>query len=67
MLEAHHPHRGYSVCRKLSYRVLSTNRARYLGNMLQFRLPSSYGDYEFKWFKIYGPVYRLKGASGKTA
>ncbi|KAJ7847434.1 cytochrome P450 [Mycena olivaceomarginata] len=60
ILEAHHPHRGYSVCRKLSYRVLSTNRARYLGNMLQFRLPSSYGDYEFKWFKIYGPVYRFE-------
>ncbi|KAJ7743667.1 cytochrome P450 [Mycena olivaceomarginata] len=44
----------------------STNRARYLGNMLQFRLPSSYGDYEFKWFKIYGPVYRLKGCFGQN-
>ncbi|KAJ7830178.1 cytochrome P450 [Mycena olivaceomarginata] len=36
------------------------------GNMLQFRLPSSYGDYEFKWFKIYGPVYRLKGCFGQN-
>ncbi|KAJ7314834.1 cytochrome P450 [Mycena albidolilacea] len=36
------------------------------GNMLQFRLPSSYGDCEFKWFKIYGPVYRLKGCFGQN-
>ncbi|KAJ7674479.1 cytochrome P450 [Mycena olivaceomarginata] len=45
---------------------IRTNRARYLGNMLQFRIPSSYGDYEFKWFKIYGPVYRLKGCFGQN-
>ncbi|KAJ7658476.1 cytochrome P450 [Mycena olivaceomarginata] len=29
-------------------------------------LSSSYGDYEFKWFKIYGPVYRLKGCFGQN-
>ncbi|KAJ7666358.1 cytochrome P450 [Mycena rosella] len=35
------------------------------GNMLQLMLPPLYGDHEFKWQKLYGPVYRLKGCFGQ--
>jgi hypothetical protein len=27
-------------------------------------MPPMYGDYEFKWQKMYGLVYRLKGCFG---
>ncbi|KAJ7190727.1 cytochrome P450 [Mycena pura] len=35
------------------------------GNMLQQLLSPSYGDYEFKWRKAYGSVYRIKGCLGQ--
>ncbi|KAJ7886866.1 cytochrome P450 [Mycena olivaceomarginata] len=35
------------------------------GHMLQLLLPPQYGDYEFIWQKLYGPVYRLKGCFGQ--
>ncbi|KAJ6546674.1 cytochrome P450 [Mycena vulgaris] len=35
------------------------------GNMLQLLLPPSYGDYEFTWLKLYGPIYRLKECFGQ--
>ncbi|KAJ7927011.1 cytochrome P450, partial [Mycena leptocephala] len=35
------------------------------GNMRQLLLPSKYGEYEFGWQKLYGPVYRLKGCFGQ--
>ncbi|KAJ6557025.1 cytochrome P450 [Mycena vulgaris] len=35
------------------------------GNMLQLLLPPSYGDYEFTWQKLYGPIYRLKECFGQ--
>ncbi|KAJ7882289.1 cytochrome P450 [Mycena leptocephala] len=34
------------------------------GHMLQLMMPPMYGDYEFKWQKTYGLVYRLKGCFG---
>jgi hypothetical protein len=34
------------------------------GNMQQLLLPSTYGEYEFRWQKLYEPVYRLKGCFG---
>ncbi|KAJ7107696.1 cytochrome P450 [Mycena epipterygia] len=36
-----------------------------LGNMLQLLLAPVYGEYEFKWQKLYGPIYRLKGCFGQ--
>ncbi|KAF7366136.1 Cytochrome P450 [Mycena venus] len=36
------------------------------GNMLQLLLSPSYGDYEFAWLKLYGPIYRLKGCFGQN-
>ncbi|KAJ7934335.1 cytochrome P450 [Mycena leptocephala] len=33
--------------------------------MLQLVLAPTYGDYEFNWQKLYGPVYRLKGCFGE--
>ncbi|KAJ7839934.1 hypothetical protein B0H14DRAFT_2360879, partial [Mycena olivaceomarginata] len=38
----------------------------FVGNLLQLRLPRSYGDHEFKWLKTYGPVYRLRGCFGEN-
>ncbi|KAJ7325896.1 cytochrome P450 [Mycena albidolilacea] len=38
----------------------------FIGNLLQLRLPRSYGDHEFKWLKTYGPVYRLRGCFGEN-
>jgi hypothetical protein len=38
-----------------------------LGHMLQLLLPPQYGDYEFIWQKLYGPVYRLKGCFGVSS
>ncbi|KAJ6527421.1 cytochrome P450 [Mycena capillaripes] len=35
------------------------------GNMLQLLLPPSYGDYEFTWLKLYGPIYRLRECFGQ--
>ncbi|KAF7374087.1 Cytochrome P450 [Mycena sanguinolenta] len=35
------------------------------GHMLQLLLPPQYGDLEFKWQKLYGPVYRVKGCFGQ--
>ncbi|KAJ7506145.1 cytochrome P450 [Mycena galericulata] len=35
------------------------------GNMLQLLLPERYGDYEFRWQKLYGSAYRLKGCFGE--
>ncbi|KAJ7883949.1 cytochrome P450 [Mycena leptocephala] len=35
------------------------------GHMLQLMMPPMYGDYEFKWQKTYGLVYRLKGCFGQ--
>ncbi|KAF8149258.1 cytochrome P450 [Mycena galopus ATCC 62051] len=35
------------------------------GHMLQLLLPAEYGDHEFKWQRLYGPVYRLKGCFGQ--
>ena len=32
--------------------------------MLQLLLSPQYGDYEFNWQKMYGPIYRLKGCLG---
>lgn len=34
------------------------------GNMRQLLIPSTYGEYEFGWQKLYGPFYRLKGCFG---
>ncbi|KAJ7206615.1 cytochrome P450 [Mycena pura] len=36
------------------------------GNMLQLLISPEYGDYEFNWGKMYGPVYRIKGCLGNT-
>ncbi|KAJ7113163.1 cytochrome P450 [Mycena epipterygia] len=35
------------------------------GNMFQLFLTPVYGEYEFKWQKLYGPIYRLKGCFGQ--
>ncbi|KAJ7082294.1 cytochrome P450 [Mycena epipterygia] len=35
------------------------------GNMLQLLLAPVYGEHEFKWQKLYGPIYRLKGCFGQ--
>ncbi|KAJ7090666.1 cytochrome P450 [Mycena epipterygia] len=35
------------------------------GNMLQLWLAPVYGEHEFKWQKLYGPIYRLKGCFGQ--
>ncbi|KAJ7124219.1 cytochrome P450 [Mycena epipterygia] len=35
------------------------------GNMLQLLLTPVYGEHEFKWQKLYGPIYRLKGCFGQ--
>ncbi|KAJ7090700.1 cytochrome P450 [Mycena epipterygia] len=35
------------------------------GNMLQLLLAPVYGENEFKWQKLYGPIYRLKGCFGQ--
>ncbi|KAJ6529931.1 cytochrome P450 [Mycena vulgaris] len=35
------------------------------GNLLQLFLSESYGDYEFNWLKLYGPIYRIKGCFGQ--
>src|ERR1700761_5140065 len=32
--------------------------------MLQLVLPRVYGEFEFKWQKTFGPVYRIKGLFG---
>ncbi|KAJ6569244.1 cytochrome P450 [Mycena capillaripes] len=34
------------------------------GHRLQLLLPRQYGDHEFAWQKVYGPVYRLMGCFG---
>ncbi|KAJ7190645.1 cytochrome P450 [Mycena pura] len=36
-----------------------------LGNMLQLLISPQYGEYEFKWNKVYGSVYRIKGCLGQ--
>ncbi|KAF7300126.1 Cytochrome P450 [Mycena kentingensis (nom. inval.)] len=36
-----------------------------LGNLLQIQLPDDYGQYENVWRKLYGGVYRFKGAFGR--
>ncbi|KAJ7618289.1 cytochrome P450 [Mycena polygramma] len=35
------------------------------GHMQQLLLSPTYGDYEFKWLKMYGPVYKLFGCFGE--
>jgi hypothetical protein len=35
-----------------------------VGHVLQLMIAQTYGEYEFKWLKTYGPVYRLKGCFG---
>ncbi|KAF7345290.1 Cytochrome P450 [Mycena sanguinolenta] len=35
------------------------------GHMRQLLLASRFGDYEFRWLKHYGAVYRLKGCFGQ--
>ncbi|KAJ7194668.1 cytochrome P450 [Mycena pura] len=35
------------------------------GNMLQMVFPRVYGEFEFKWQKTFGPVYRIKGLFGE--
>ncbi|KAG7448520.1 cytochrome P450 [Guyanagaster necrorhizus] len=35
------------------------------GNMIELLLPHQYGDSEFLWQDIYGPVYRIKGCFGE--
>ncbi|KAJ7635210.1 cytochrome P450 [Roridomyces roridus] len=35
------------------------------GNLLQLLAPYQYGDYEFTWQKLYGPLYRVKGCFGE--
>ncbi|KAJ7158005.1 cytochrome P450 [Mycena crocata] len=35
------------------------------GHVLQLFLSPQYGDYEFRWLKLYGGVYRLKGCFGQ--
>ncbi|KAF7366181.1 Cytochrome P450 [Mycena venus] len=35
------------------------------GHLLQLMLSPGYGDYEFKWLKAHGPVYRLKVCFGQ--
>ncbi|KAJ7182402.1 cytochrome P450 [Mycena crocata] len=34
------------------------------GNMIQLMLSPQYGDYEFHWLKLYGPVYRIMACFG---
>jgi hypothetical protein len=34
------------------------------GNLAELLLPSSYGQNEFAWTKLFGPVYRVKGCFG---
>ncbi|KAJ7473355.1 cytochrome P450 [Mycena latifolia] len=35
------------------------------GNMLQLMVPPQYGDHEFRWQRLYGAVYRVKGCFGQ--
>ncbi|KAF8142271.1 cytochrome P450 [Mycena galopus ATCC 62051] len=35
------------------------------GNLAELLLPSSYGQNEFAWTKLYGAVYRIKGCFGQ--
>ncbi|KAJ6516676.1 cytochrome P450 [Mycena vitilis] len=35
------------------------------GHMAQLKFSHNYGDYEFKWQKLYGPVYRIAGCLGQ--
>ncbi|KAJ6516675.1 cytochrome P450 [Mycena vitilis] len=35
------------------------------GNMIQLHLPPTYGDFEFTWQKIYGPLYKVMGCYGQ--
>ncbi|KAJ6522716.1 cytochrome P450, partial [Mycena capillaripes] len=35
------------------------------GNMLQLTLPRHFGEFEFEWLKLYGPVYRIKACFGQ--
>ncbi|KAJ7198982.1 hypothetical protein GGX14DRAFT_373496 [Mycena pura] len=37
-----------------------------IGNMLQLLLSPQYGECEFKWRKVYGSVYRIKGCLGQN-
>jgi hypothetical protein len=34
------------------------------GNMIPLYLAKNYGDVEFQWQKIYGPLYRIRGCFG---
>lgn len=34
------------------------------GNTLDLLLPYNYGEYEYGWQKLYGPVYKVKGCFG---
>ncbi|KAF7335030.1 Cytochrome P450 [Mycena venus] len=36
-----------------------------LGHMQQLLLSGRYGDHEFRWQKMFGPVYRMKGCFGQ--
>ncbi|KAJ7182342.1 cytochrome P450 [Mycena crocata] len=36
------------------------------GHMRQLMHPPTLGDYEYRWLKEYGPVYRLKGCFGSA-
>ncbi|KAJ7659586.1 cytochrome P450 [Mycena polygramma] len=35
------------------------------GHMALLKLSHNYGDYEFKWQKLYGPVYKIVGCLGQ--
>ncbi|KAJ6562191.1 cytochrome P450 [Mycena capillaripes] len=35
------------------------------GHMFQLLLAPTYGDYEFNWLKMYGPVYKVNGCFGQ--
>ncbi|KAK6988619.1 cytochrome P450 [Favolaschia claudopus] len=36
------------------------------GNMRELLLTSTYGEYEFRWLRQYGAVYRIQGCFGET-
>ncbi|KAJ7182394.1 cytochrome P450 [Mycena crocata] len=35
------------------------------GHLRQLLLASNFGDYEYRWLRAYGPIYRLKGCLGQ--
>ncbi|KAF7355997.1 Cytochrome P450 [Mycena venus] len=57
---------GMSIIRKI---VGPPSPSWIFGHMLQLTLPrrfgAGFGEFEFKWLKLYGPVYRIKACFGQ--